>query len=76
LDEEQRAANLRDAVLHYWGKSQLLQRQLAQARASSIKDYLVERGALADERIYLLDVGLGQAQADGRVATQLHLDSE
>lgn len=76
LDEEQRAANLRDAVLHYWGKSQLLQRQLAQARASSIKDYLVERGALTDERIYLLDVGLGQAQADGRVATQLHLDSE
>src|SRR3990167_1474116 len=76
LDEEQRAANLRDAVLHYWGKSQLLQRQLAQARASSIKDYLVERGALADERIYMLDVGLGQAQADGRVATQLHLDSE
>jgi len=76
LDEEQRAANLRDAVLQLWGKSQMLQRRLAQARASSIKDYLVERGGLADERVYLLDVGLGQAQADGRVATQLHLDSE
>lgn len=76
LEEEQRAANLRDAVLHYWGKSQLLQRQLAQARAASIKDYLVERGGLAGERIYLLDVGLGEAQADGRVATPLHLDSE
>ncbi|MCY1562992.1 hypothetical protein D9M68_1004650 [compost metagenome] len=54
----------------------MLQRQLAQARAASIKDYLVEQGGLADERIYLLDVGLGQAQADGRVATALHLDSE
>lgn len=76
LDEEQRAANLRDAILQLWGKSQMLQRRLAQARASSIKDYLVERGGLAAERVYLLDVGLGQAQADGRVATQLHLDSE
>ncbi|MFZ3203075.1 MAG: DUF748 domain-containing protein [Pseudomonas sp.] len=76
LDEEQRAANLRDAILQLWGKSQMLQRRLAQARASSIKDYLVERGGLADERVYLLDVGLGQAQADSRVATQLHLDSE
>jgi outer membrane protein OmpA-like peptidoglycan-associated protein len=76
LDKEQRAANLRAAILQLWGKSQMLQRRLAQARASSIKDYLVERGGLADERIYLLDVGLGQAQADGRVATALHLDSE
>ncbi|SFP79645.1 DUF748 domain-containing protein [Pseudomonas borbori] len=76
LDKEQRAANLRAALLQLWGKSQLLQRQLAQARAASIKDYLVEQGGLADERIYLLDVGLGQAQADGRVATALHLDSE
>jgi len=76
LDEEQRAANLRDAILQLWGKSHMLQRRLAQARAASIKDYLVERGGLADERVYLLDVGLGQAQADGRVATALHLDSE
>jgi outer membrane protein OmpA-like peptidoglycan-associated protein len=76
LDEEQRTANLRDAIVRYWGKSQLLQRRLAQARASSIKDYLVEHGGLADERVYLLDVGLGQAQADGRVATALHLDSQ
>lgn len=76
LDEEQRAANLRAAILQFWGKSQMLQRRLAQARASSIKDYLVERGGLADERIYLLDVGLGQAQEEGRVATALHLDSQ
>jgi hypothetical protein len=76
LDKEQRVANLRDAMLQHWGKSPLLQRQLAQARAASIKDYLVDRGGLAGERVYLLDVGLGQALADNRVATLLHLDSE
>jgi outer membrane protein OmpA-like peptidoglycan-associated protein len=54
----------------------LLQRQLAQTRASAIKDYLVDQGGLAGERIYLLDVSLGQADSDGRVATPLHLDSE
>lgn len=75
LDKQQRAATLRNAVLQFWSKSQLLQRQLAQTRASNIKDYLVERGGLTDERIYLLDVGFGQAQADGRVATSLSLDS-
>ncbi|MCY1534170.1 hypothetical protein D9M68_695320 [compost metagenome] len=63
-------------MLQFWEKSQLLQRQLAQDRAASIKEYLVDRGGLADERIYLLDVSLGQAEADGRVATPLHLDSE
>ncbi len=75
LDKQQRVVNLRNAVLQFWSKSQLLQRQLAQTRASNIKDYLVERGGLTDERIYLLDVGFGQAQADGRVATSLSLDS-
>lgn len=76
LDKPQRIANLRNAVLQFWSKSQLLQRQLAQARASSIKDYLVDRGGLADERIYLLDVGVGQVRQDGRVATSLNLDSQ
>ncbi|MDP3815439.1 DUF748 domain-containing protein [Pseudomonas sp.] len=76
LDDEQRTAKLREAVVQSWAQSQLLQRQLAQDRAAMIKDYLVDRGGLADERIYLLDVNLGQAEADGRVATPLHLDSE
>tara|TARA_R100001244_G_C5171241_1_gene131690 strand:- start:3317 stop:6193 length:2877 start_codon:yes stop_codon:yes gene_type:complete len=76
LDDEVRIDNLRNGVLQSWGQSQLLQRQLAQERAASIKAYLVDRGGLADARIYLLDVSLGQAQADGRVATPLHLDSE
>ncbi|MBS7662014.1 DUF748 domain-containing protein [Pseudomonas lalucatii] len=76
LDEPQRAARLRDAVLQSWAQSKLLQRQLAQARAAAIKDYLVDRGGLADARIYLLDVSRGKPEADGRVASPLHLDSE
>ena len=76
LDDEQRSAKLREAVVQSWARSQLLQRQLAQDRAAMIKDYLVDRGGLSGERIYLLDVNLGQAQPDGRVATPLHLDSE
>ncbi|MVW76657.1 DUF748 domain-containing protein [Pseudomonas xionganensis] len=76
LDDEQRSAQLRAAVLQSWAQSSLLQRQLAQARAASIKDYLVDRGGLAGERIYLLDVKLTEAQADGSVLSALHLDSE
>jgi len=76
LDDDERAAKMREAVVQSWGQSQLLQRQLAQTRAAAIKDYLVDQGGLAGERIYLLDVSLGQADSDGRVATPLHLDSE
>jgi hypothetical protein len=76
LPDEERAAKMRDAVLQSWGQSELLLRQLAQARAASIKDYLVERGGLEDQRIYLLDVARAEAQADGQVATALHLGSQ
>ncbi|MBB1517866.1 DUF748 domain-containing protein [Aquipseudomonas guryensis] len=76
LPDEERGAKLKDAVLQSWGQSELLLRQLAQARAASIKDYLVERGGLADQRIYLLDVSSSEALADGKVATALHLGSE
>lgn len=76
LNDEQRSAELRAAVLQSWAQSSLLQRQLAQARASSIKDYLVDNGGLAGERIYLLDVKLAEAQPDGSVLSVLHLDSE
>ena len=76
LDEQERSDKLREGVLRFWEKSAALQRRLAQARAAEIKDYLVDRGGLPDARVYLLDANLGQAQADGRVATQLQLDSE
>ncbi|MCY1280390.1 hypothetical protein D9M70_291760 [compost metagenome] len=76
LGSDERAAKMREAVVQSWGQSELLLRQLAQKRAASVKDYLVGRGGLQDERIYLLDVSLGQAEPDGKVSTPLHLDSE
>ena len=76
LSDEERTAKLHAAVLASWSDSRGLQRQLAQERAAAIKAYLVDSGKLTDERIYLLDVNLGQAEADGRVATPLHLGSE
>lgn len=76
LDEAQRTDHMRQAVLESWAQSKLLLRQLAQQRAATIKDYLVDQGGLSDERIYLIDVNLGEPEADGRVLSPLHLDSE
>ena len=76
LDDDQRTQKMREAVLDSWAQSKLLLRQLAQQRAATIKDYLVEQGGLYDERIYLIDVNLGEPEADGRVLTALHLDSQ
>ena len=76
LSREERAAKMRDALIDFWSKSEVLLRQLGQDRASSIKDYLVDKGGLADDRVYFIDASLGEAQSDGRVITPLHLDSE
>ena len=77
LKKPERAARLRQAVLDSWAQSSLLLRQLAQDRARAIKAYLVEQGQLADERIYLLEVGSAEAAGDNpRIAVPLHLDSE
>ncbi len=76
LDSEQRQQNMRKAVLDSWAQSKLLLRQLAQQRAATIKDYLVDQGGLYDARVYLIDANLGEPEADGRVLTILHLDSQ
>jgi uncharacterized protein involved in outer membrane biogenesis len=76
LGKEERQGKMREAVLKSWSSSALLLRQLGQARASSIKDYLVDKGQLADDRVYFVDASLGQAEKDGRVVSPLHLDSE
>ncbi|WP_455232383.1 DUF748 domain-containing protein [Geopseudomonas aromaticivorans] len=77
LKKPERATRLRQAVLDSWAQSSLLLRQLAQDRARAIKAYLVEQGQLADERIYLLEVGSAEAAGDNpRIAVPLHLDSE
>ncbi|WP_134675644.1 DUF748 domain-containing protein [Ectopseudomonas khazarica] len=75
LDAQQRTQNMRQAVLDSWAQSKLLLRQLAQQRAAAIKAYLVEQGKLDDERVYLIDVNLGEPESNGRVLTPLHLDS-
>ncbi len=76
LGKEERQNKLREAVLKSWSSSELLLRQLGQARAGSIKDYLVDKGQLADDRVYFVDASLGQPEKDGRVISPLHLDSE
>ncbi|WP_296258783.1 MULTISPECIES: DUF748 domain-containing protein [unclassified Pseudomonas] len=76
LGKELRQNKLRDAVLKSWSSSALLLRQLGQARAGSIKDYLVDKGQLADDRVYFVDASLGKPEKDGRVISPLHLDSE
>lgn len=76
LDEDQRLQKMRQAVLDSWAQSKLLLRQLAQQRAAAIKDYLVEQGGMSDERVYLIDVNLAEAESNGQVLSALHLDSQ
>ncbi|WP_347902067.1 DUF748 domain-containing protein [Pseudomonas purpurea] len=76
LSKDERTAKLREGVIKFWASSDVLLRQLGQDRASSIKDYLVDKGQLADDRVYFIDANLGQAESDGRVVTPMHLDAE
>ncbi|QXG41921.1 DUF748 domain-containing protein [Pseudomonas viridiflava] len=76
LGKEERTSQMRAAMLKFWSGNEVLLRELGQNRASSIKDYLVDKGKLEDERVYFVDARLGQAQADGSVISPLHLDSE
>ncbi len=76
LSDSDRTAKLRDGVIQFWSASDVLLRQLGQDRASTIKDYLVDKGQLEDDRVYFIDANLGQAEKDGRVVTPLHLDAE
>ncbi|MGG5290173.1 DUF748 domain-containing protein [Pseudomonas shirazensis] len=76
LGRDERTAKLREAVIKSWAESAALLRQLGQARAGNIKDYLVDKGKLADDRVYFIDTTLGQAESDGRVITPMHLDAE
>ena len=76
LSRDERAAKMSAALIDFWSKSEVLLRQLGQDRASSIKDFLVDKGQLADDRVYFIDATLGEAESDGRVISPLHLDSE
>ena len=76
LSDDERTAKLKDGVITFWSGSDVLLRQLGQDRASTIKDYLVDKGQLEDDRVYFIDAKLGQAEKDGRVITPMHLDAE
>ncbi|MFJ4433107.1 DUF748 domain-containing protein [Pseudomonas sp. NPDC089395] len=76
LSRDERTTKLREAVIKSWAESAALLRTLGQERASSIKDYLVDKGKLEDDRVYFIDTSLGQAETDGRVITPMHLDAE
>ncbi|MBK5435928.1 DUF748 domain-containing protein [Pseudomonas sp. TH32] len=76
LGSDERTAKLRDGVIQFWSGSDVLLRQLGQDRASAIKDYLVDKGQLEDDRVYFIDANLGEAEKDGRVVTPMHLDAE
>ncbi|WP_065615668.1 DUF748 domain-containing protein [Pseudomonas moraviensis] len=76
LGKEERTAKMRQGVIAFWSGSDVLLRQLGQDRASTIKDYLVDKGKLEDDRVYFIDANLGEAESDGRVVTQMHLDAE
>ena len=76
LEPEERASQLEQAVLAYWSSNELVLRRLAQARAAEIKAYLVERGGLDAQRLYLIDVSTPQSSDSERVNVPLHLDSQ
>ena len=76
LDSKARLARLHDAVIDTWDDSTPLLRQLGQDRAASIKDFMVQKAQLAAERVFFVDTNLAQAEKDGTVVTQLHLDAE
>lgn len=75
LKKAERAQQMQTAVLASYAKSPRGLRRLAQARANSIKEYLIESTQLDAERVYLIDVGTGTASTDGQVVSTLHLGS-
>lgn len=75
LKPEQRTEQMKNAVLASYAKSPLGLRRLAQARANSIKEYLIEHTQLDAERVYLIDVSANSARDNGQVISTLHLGS-
>ena len=76
LEKKQRDANLRDAVIKSWSTDEQLLRTLGQARSAAIKAFLVDKGQLPDEKVFLIDTIISDAQKDGTVVTNLHLEAD
>lgn len=75
LKKTERTEKMQEAVLREYAQSTLGLRRLAQARANSIKEYLVEQAQLDAERVYLVDVSEGKGSAEQGVISTLHLGS-
>lgn len=75
LKKDQRTDKMREAVLQSYAQSPAGLRRLAQARANSIKEHLIEVGQLDPERVYLIDVSEGKASDNQGVISTLHLGS-
>lgn len=75
LNKDERAQKMQDAVLASYAKSTAGLRRLAQARANSIKEYLIEEAKLDPERVYLIDVSEGKIADNQGVISTLHLGS-
>lgn len=76
LPSDARSAQLRAAVIESWEDSTALLRELGQARAASIKDFLVRNTQLGDERIFFVDANIKGVVNAGQVVTQLHLGAD
>lgn len=74
LPREERDQAMRQAWIHGWQDNPLPLRRLAQQRASTIKDWLVDEGGLDADRIHLLDVSEA-ATVEDRINTTLQLGS-
>lgn len=75
LKKAERFEKMQTAVLRKYAQSALGLRRLAQARANSIKEYLIEQTQLDAERVYLVDVSEGKGSAEQGVISTLHLGS-
>ncbi|WP_421683668.1 DUF748 domain-containing protein [Stutzerimonas urumqiensis] len=75
LDDPARQGLLRAALIEHWSDNASLLRRLSQARAASIKGYLVDSGGLDAQRIYLLAPSLAPVDDEPQVTSLLHLGS-
>ncbi|MDY7218784.1 DUF748 domain-containing protein [Denitrificimonas sp. JX-1] len=73
LKKDERSEKMRTAVLKAYAQDDTALRLLAQKRANSIKEYLIENSGLEAQRVYLIDVSLGTATQKNEVISKLHL---
>ena len=76
LDEQARTRELRQAIVQSRESSTALLRRLGRERASSIKDYLVDKAGLEADRVFILDTVISKTAEGDEVASVLHLEAQ